>query len=370
MSKRSSRWAVVIGLLSLVLIGWAPAGRHLRAAQFLQRLSGPAVAGQAAAQIQSEDVQIPGKAGNIRGRLYFRAGEKPGKGIVVAHGVHYQGIDEKRLVPFARALAESGLSVLTPELSDIADYRITRAGVDVMQDSVRYLAARRDHVAQEKVELLGFSFAGGLALVAAQNAETARQLTSVTSVGGHHDLRRVLRFLIHNEIETPGGVVQKPAHEYGLVVLIYGNLEHFVPAADVPVLRAALRAWLQEDRKRARELAQARTTPEAEKLWQLLEKQQLQTLAPELDRLLESQRQELASLSSTGQLRKLTVPVYLLHGSHDSVIPPFETDAALLELDGEEHQALVSPLLEHVEVNKTAGLGDKLALVSFMAKIL
>ena len=140
MSKRSSRWAVVIGLLSLVLIGWAPAGRHLRAAQFLQRLSGPAVAGQAA-QIQSEDVQIPGKAGNIRGRLYFRAGEKPGKGIVVAHGVHYQGIDEKRLVPFARALAESGLSVLTPELSDIADYRITRAGVDVMQDSVRYLGS-------------------------------------------------------------------------------------------------------------------------------------------------------------------------------------------------------------------------------------
>jgi hypothetical protein len=64
------------------------------------------------------------------------------------------------------------------------------------------------------------------------------------------------------------------------------------------------------------------------------------------------------------------VPVYLLHGSHDSVIPPSETDAAHLELGAAEHQALVSPLLEHVEVSKSAGLTDKLALVAFMAKIL
>jgi hypothetical protein len=52
------------------------------------------------------------------------------------------------------------------------------------------------------------------------------------------------------------------------------------------------------------------------------------------------------------------------------VIPASETDAANLELAGTEHEALVSPLLEHVEVRKEAGLSDKLALVSFMAKVL
>jgi acetyl esterase/lipase len=372
MRKVSPRWAVVLGLvLTTLLVGWAPLVRHLRAVEFLQRLSEKAPArADNTARLSTEDVTIAGKNGPIRARLYFPEGAKPGEGIVVAHGVHYRGIDERRLVPFARALAESGLTVLTPELSELADYRITRSGVDVIRDSVRYLAARRDHIAGERVGLLGFSFAGGLSLVAAEEPKTAALLTSVTSVGGHHDLRRVLRFLIHNEIETPKGRVHQKAHEYGLVVLVYGNLEHFVPAQDLPAMRAGFKAWLHEDQKGAREAAQARTTPEAERLWQMLEKGSLQTLAPELDALLQSQSAELAALSSAGHLRRLNVPVYLLHGSHDSVIPSSETDAANLELDGADHQALVSPLLEHVEVSKTAGLADKLALVSFMAKVL
>jgi dienelactone hydrolase len=364
------RSVAVLGLALAALLGWSPAARHLRAVQLLQRLSGPAPAAEHAPAIQTEAVLIPRSSGAIRGRLYFRADRQTGPGIVVAHGVHYRGIDEQRLVRFARALADSGLTVLTPALEELADYRITPGSVGILRESVSYLASRRDRVERERVELLGFSFAGGLALVAAQDADTARHLTSVTSVGGHHDLRRVLRFLIHNEIETPSGTLRKPAHEYGLVVLIYGNIEHFVPQADVPVLRAGMQAWLQEDRKRARELAKARTTPEAERLWQLLETQQLQTLAPELDRLLASQAAVLAGLSSAGQLRALKLPVYLLHGSHDSVIPPSETDAAALELAGAEHQALVSPLLEHVEVSKTAGLGEQLALVSFIANLL
>jgi hypothetical protein len=64
------------------------------------------------------------------------------------------------------------------------------------------------------------------------------------------------------------------------------------------------------------------------------------------------------------------VPVYLLHGSSDSVIPPSETEWAGLELAGVPHRALVSPLIEHVEVNKSAGLVDELELVDFMAQIL
>lgn len=368
------RWALALGLLSAsALLGWAPLARHLRAAEFLQRLADKAPeSATSAPRISTEDVTIPGKNGPIRARLYFPRDAQPGTGIVVAHGVHYRGIDERRLMPFARALAESGLTVLTPELSELADYRITKSGVDVIRESVRYLAQRRDHVASEKVGLLGFSFAGGLSLVAARDATTAAHLSSVTSVGGHYDLRRVLRFLIHNEIETPQGLVRQKAHEYGLVVLVYGNLQHLVPPQDLPAMREGFKAWLHEDQKAARAAAKARTSLEAERLWQLLETGRLQTLAPELDALLQSQRAELAALSSAGHLKELRVPVYLLHGSHDSVIPSSETDAANLELEGSDagHSALVSPLLEHVEVSKTAGLADKWALVSFMAKVL
>jgi nitrite reductase/ring-hydroxylating ferredoxin subunit len=41
------------------------------------------------------------------------------------------------------------------------------------------------------------------------------------------------------------------------------------------------------------------------------------------------------------------VPVYLLHGSHDSVIPPSETDWAAFELDSQPHEAV--PLEQGVQ---------------------
>jgi len=289
---------------------------------------------------------------------------------VVAHGVHHDGIDEKRLVPFVRALARTGHVVLTPELSELADYRITASGVDVIRDSIAYLLARKDHVEGERVGLLGFSFAGGLSLVAAEDPAVGRHLEFVTSIGGHHDLGRVLRFLIRNQIETPSGTRREKAHEYGLVVLLYGNLERFVPAPDLPAMRAGVKAWLEEDRPRARRLARSRTTPESDRLWKLLEDGKVQSLAPELEAALAGKERELEALSPRGRLGAVGMPVYLLHGSHDSVIPPSETDFAALELGSHPHDALVSPLLEHVSVAGVAGWGEKLALLRFMANFL
>ncbi|HYQ44593.1 MAG TPA: hypothetical protein VER11_21565 [Polyangiaceae bacterium] len=364
------RGVVFLGLLLLAaFFAWRPGVRYVRAAQFLRNMSQSAATADPPV-VLTRDLSIPGEHGPIRARLYFRADQPRGEGIVVAHGVHYRGIDEGRLVPFARGLAESGLSVLTPELADLADYRITSSGVGVIRDAVRYFAADHEHVRGERVGLLGFSFAGGLSLVAAEDPATAEHLSYVTSVGGHHDLRHVLRFLIHNEIETPNGTLPLKAHEYGLVVLVYGNLDQFVPASDLAPMRAGFKAWLREDRKAAREFAKARTTPEANQLWELLEVGKLQNLAPRLDALLEAQQAQLAALSAAGRLANTTVPVYLLHGAHDNVIPPSETDAAALELGQARHLALVSPLIEHVEVSKSAGLGDEFALVSFMAQLL
>ncbi len=52
------------------------------------------------------------------------------------------------------------------------------------------------------------------------------------------------------------------------------------------------------------------------------------------------------------------------------MIPPSEAEWADLELGGAPHQALVSPLLEHVEVDKSGALVQELELVGFMAKML
>jgi pimeloyl-ACP methyl ester carboxylesterase len=180
----------------------------------------------------------------------------------------------------------------------------------------------------------------------------------------------VLRFLIDNEVETPAGTEHRQAHDYGLVVLLYGAVDRFAPAADRDALRDALRASLHGERELARAAAERLATDEGKKLWRLVETQHLQTRAPEFEALVRERQEELAALSPHGRLRALTVPVYLLHGSGDSVIPPSETAWAARELDGTAHLALVSPLLDHVEVNRPAGFMDKVALVRFIAQLL
>jgi dienelactone hydrolase len=362
--------AVALG--AAVALGWSPGHRYWRAGKMLSALSSAhASAAEAGPDaLVEEDLTVDGAGGRFRARIYRQRGQTSGRGLIVGHGIHHEGMNEHRMVPFARELARAGLVVMTPEMTDLADYRITRQGVSVIRDAAVYLRGRHDIVDDAPVGLLGFSFAGGLSLVAAAEPELAGRVAYVVSVGGHHDLERVLRFLIRNEVETPTGVRPMQAHDYGLVVLLYGSVDRFAPEADRAPLRDALRAALHQDRPAAVAAAARLTTDRGRELWQLADTKKLQSMAPQLEALVDDQRAELAALSPRGRLAAIRAPVYLVHGTGDSVIPASEAEWASAELGKAEHITLVTPLMEHVEVNKPAGVGDKLALLRFIAQML
>ena len=371
-----ARFGVMLARRRVLLAGalagaaaWATLAipRRVRAARFVSALGGGKGAGSAAGVV-TRDVVLPDARTGVRARVYQPAQGGRFPGVVVAHGVHYRGIDERRLVPFARTLAATGRIVLTPELADLTDYRITEQGKDVIVRAARWLSERSEVVEEPRVGVLGFSFAGGLALVAAGSPELEGRLAFVTSVGGHHELGRVLGFLLADRIATPSGVLVTPAHEYGLVILLYQYLEAFVGAAEREPFREVLRAWLHEDRAQARALVQ-KTSESTRRLFERVETRRLKELAPELERLIDGEGARLRALSPSGRLSRVEAPVYLLHGAGDSVIPPSETDWAARELGARAHAALVSPLIEHVELNHEASLRDELALVEFMANM-
>src|SRR5262245_10826604 len=337
-----------VAVVAAVALGWSPGRRYWRAGKMLTALSTahaatPAAAAQAA--LIEEEVTVSGAGGRFRARIYHLPGQAPGRGLIVGHGIHREGMNERRMVPFARELAQAGLVVMTPEMTDLADYRITPQGVLVIRDAAVYLAGRRDLIdaADRSVGILGFSFAGGLSLVAGADPALAGHLAYVVSVGGHHDLERVLRFLIRNKVETPAGLVSMPAHDYGLVVLLYGAVDRFAPEPDRVALRDALRASLHQDRAAATAAAARLTTDRGKQLWQLADTRKLQTLAPELEALVDEQRAQLAALSPRGRLAAIHAPVYLVHGVSDAVIPASETEWAGAELGKADHIALVSP---------------------------
>jgi len=350
--------AFVLGALA-----YGPIRRDASALGLLKRLSA-----DAPAQLPPPSFTLGEDRRAFRARLYVPDGNVE-QCLVLGHGVHYKAIDDPRLIRFASELSRSGAAVLTPELADLADYRITRSGADVLGDAVRFLS---EHCLTTggKVGLIGFSFAGGLSLIAAQEPDVSSRLSFVTSVGGYHDLSRVLRFFLANEVVAPGGIVPKRAHEYGLVVLLYGHLEALVPEEDYFVARDAVRAWLHEDRKLAWTLASERTTKEAESLFVRIAGGQAAFYRPVLEDIVSRSARDLAELSPRGKLATLPIPVYLLHGTGDSVIPPEETLWAERELSGRPHRALITPLLEHVKLGSTDALADAAKLVDFMSLLL
>jgi dienelactone hydrolase len=358
-------WALIAFVLGA--LSWAPVRRWAGAVQVLSELGAPASHAAGIDRVTTTDVIVTGGIEPARARLYeprtpvYRC-------VVVGHGVHHLGIDEPRLIHFARALAGAGVEVLTPELRDLADYRITRVGADVLGAASRYLARRCPR--QNRVGLVGFSFAGGLSLLAAADPSTNGSLAYVASVGGYHDLERVLRFLVTGTVQAPASTLKRAPHEYGLVVLLYGYLDHFVPNADLPAARRAVRAWLEEDRPRAWAEASHATTFETEQLFVRLSSGRIGELKGEIGEVLRDHAAELDALSPRGHLRRIPVPVYLLHGSGDSVIPPEETLWAARELGTHPHLAVVTPLIEHVEMSGKPRLRDQLALIDFMAHLL
>ncbi len=376
-SQRQRRRALRIGVILLgvvvVLALAGPGWTHFRAAGILLRVQAPqhpgALANLSAHPIEEMPTEVPTPSGPIRARLYIPQDDarRDAPGIVLVHGVHHLGIEEPRMVAFARALSSSGLRVLTPELLSLADYRVDRSSVDLIGYSARALSSQ----VGQKVGVLGLSFSGGLSLLAAADPRFAPHIGFVVSVGAHDDLERVSQFLITNMIERPDGtIVHMTAHEYGALILIYSHVGDFFPPADVSAVHETLRLLLWEKVDESRKCAEL-LSPGSRQKMELLYSHHVETLAGEIRESIVRHRAEMAPVSPHGNLAALQVPVLLLHGAADNVIPSSE----LLWLQRDVppaalKSALISPAISHVELGGEPSITDQWRLVHFMARIL
>jgi len=360
---------IVVFVLALILVrqGYT----YLRAAGLLLRIEDPAHPGRIGSfhtyPISETAYEIRTPSGPIRARLYLPQGVADAPCMLVVHGVHHLGIDEPRLVAFARALSASGIRVLTPELPALADYQVDSHSIDRIGISARDFARSTG----QKVGVLGISFGGGLSLMAAANPEFQHYIRFVVSVGAHDDLERVSQFFISNQIARPdGSVLQMPAHEYGPLVLIYSHVEDFFPAADVAAAREALRLLLWEKVDDSRKEA-AKLSPASRDEMELLYRQQIGPLTGEIQDVIVQHHADMVAVSPHDRLRSLDVPVLLLHGSADNVIPPTELLWLEHDVPAKDLKAvLASPVLSHVSMDGKPTLADNLRLVEFMATML
>ena len=320
----------------------------------------------AAMPVTTRTLTIPSAAGIVQARLYTPTPVPNAPGLVLVPGVHYLGMDEPRLMAFARSMSACGLRVLTPELIDSREYRIQPSDVQAIGDSVQWM----QNTTGRPVGLMGLSFSGGLALMAAAKPPFSNDISFVFSAGAHDDLLRVATFYATEADPLPDDDVERAKpNNYGPWVLEYEHLEDFVPPGDIAAIRLVLRARLYGNWPLEKELLAQLTAAQKAEYENLLNPKQEDAALFASDK---KHAAEMAAVSPHGHLAGLHVPVYLLHGRGDTLIPFAEAKWLAQDLPKRTlKELLISPLIGHVGTNSAkSNIWDKWQLLHLLAQVM
>jgi dienelactone hydrolase len=335
-------------------------------------------------------VRIPMAGGSIAGRVYLPA-HGSNQTVLLVSGLHPGGIDEPRLMALSRELARSRVTVVTPDIPELSRFEITPGLTDHIEQAAVWLATDRELSPTGRIGLLGISFSGGLAIVAAGRPSLRGRLSYVFALGGHDDLPRVLTYLCTG-IEGGRSIgpwqplnpstVRRPPHDYGVAIVLMNVVDHLVPTEQVGPLRDAVRRFLGAshlegfDRAAAeREFAALRTLaaglpPPAAALLDAVNTRDVAHLGAQLLPYVAS-HVEAAALSPSRSPAP-GAPVFLLHGRHDTVIPAAESVylAERLRKAQVPVRVMLTDLISHAEADQPPRVADVWRLARFWGELL
>ncbi|MBI4263054.1 MAG: hypothetical protein HY657_01640 [Acidobacteria bacterium] len=386
-AMRSNRVLALI-VAAIVAVGAAyAAAPYARAASLFVRVANVGGRVEAFVDARARDVEVeaphlvPTRQGEVRAQFYRPSGSVR-RSVLLVPGVHSMGIAEPRLTALASDLAGSGITVMALALPDLLEYQITARSADVIEDAAAWMAARPDLAPDGRVGIVGISFAGGLAIVAAGREPIRDKVAFVVSFGGHGDLARVLRYLATGEAVQAPGVVTHPPHDYGVAVILYAAADRVVPPSQVEPLREGIATFLLASQltlvdadqanatfANAREMVKGLPEPSATYLTYVNDRN-VQALGPVLVPHLGLEADPAASPESAPS--QPSAPVFLLHGDGDTVIPTAESVVLgdYLRGKGADVRVLISQIITHAELDRTAALSETWKLISFWADVL
>ncbi len=178
------------------------------------------------------------------------------------------------------------------------------------------------------------------------------------------------------------GVAAHPPHDYGVAVILYAGAERVVPPDQVAGLRRGVETFLLASQltlvnmdqanamfAKARDMVASLPEPSATYLTYVNDRN-VKALGPVLLPHIDLATDPASSPERAAMAP--SAPVFLLHGDDDTVIPAAESVllARHLREQGAEVHLLLSGLITHAEVDRSAAPSDTWKLVSFWAQVL
>lgn len=383
-SRRLIALVVAVVLIgALVYVAWP----YARAVSLFVRVAHVGGRAEAIADARARTVTVlprhivPTRQGDVAAQFY-RPDGRVRRSVLLVPGVHSMGVAEPRLTALARDLAGSGIAVMTMALPDLIGYRITARSADVIEDAVAWMAAQPSLAPDGRVGMIGISFAGGLSIVAAGRPAIRDKVAYVVSFGGHGDLGRVLHYLATGEAVQAAGVETRPPHDYGVAVILYAAADRLVPPEQVAPLRDGIGTFLLASQLTLVDMNEANATfAKARQMVDVLPEPSATYLAYVNDRNVKALGPVLVphlgleadpAASPERAPSPPAAPVFLLHGDGDTVIPTAESVVLgnYLRAKGAEVHVLISQIITHAELDRSAALAEMWRLISFWAEVL
>jgi pimeloyl-ACP methyl ester carboxylesterase len=264
-----------------------------------------------------------------------RAGPLPA--WVVLHGITRLGRAHEQLVRFTRALVTTGAVAIVPEVPEWLDFSLA-PHLAVPTISAAIVGLRDSGWARDApIGLIGFSFGAPHAISATAHADLREAVAGSVAFGGYCSLERTIRFLMTGAHDWRGHRHEQTPDPYGRWIVAANYLTAVPEHAGASDVSHALRKLAEWAGDTGIPSLDARVEPRrAELRAQVAEERRalFDLFAPASGRPPDPRRgPEMAAALAAAALRtdpeieplqalsSVALPVHVLHGRHDRLIP-------------------------------------------------
>ncbi len=297
----------------------------------------------AAVDVEEEEI-APGAIGD----MYESAADAPP--ILFVPGATRKGREDERVVSAARALASAGRRVFVPEL-DLYDRVFRRSDVARLVAALEVLGDRRP------VGVVGFSYGGSFAFVAATHPAVVDDVAFVATFGSYYDLRNVIQGITTGSTSLDGDLVDFDTVPEARQILL-DAATGLVPSSRSLELADALEA------------KDPSTLPRGTRaLFDLLVNADPRRTAALVAALPQAVEETLRFFSPASHAQDLAAPLFVMQARKDPATP--WTEAVLLERAVRDSRLVLLDRFSHVDAPGLGGwLDDGPGAWSFVSWIL
>ncbi len=259
--------------------------------------------------------------------------------LIAIHGCTLNGKDDPRLQHLARCLAASGSRCVVPTLPGLSRFQWEPSDIDGLIDLVRQLPG-----GDQSIGLIGFSYGGSYALLAAANPCVAARIKFVLSFGAYYSLDDLCRDQLTFDRTMPQRADDQDSWIYMQLVLAWRHAARIgLPDETHCRLTDLLKRYCHA------------STPAEKHAFYRHHLSHIRWGDLENEALDDMRRQR---LSPAGRLGGLECPVKLLHDAGDPLVPAAHARSIARELaaEGKTHRVVITDLLDHVNPTRVFNL--------------